>query len=324
MLPILAACAALRLFGAPAHQTRRATSVSFWALDISGGAGAISSPVLTEHPKNASECAMLCERIGSRVAEECPPWLLLSALGVITRELTSRQVQDGIVPALVKGRESGTKANFLAKQLRQNFDDRIQRVLAPGGYGNAERIVRRFVDAELTELDKTIKTIDDVVSHEITQAVMEVVEVEVAERIQTTISDAVQLNQSAAAKDLYDIFQKADADGNDIITLDELFELVAGKPMDPFFAPIARVGSCASPARLPSAFHTSRRPCPASCDHARLPRPSPRRSGPRVTRPPYLPAVLTRTYPPASRRRSGQFSNPSARPATDGRSGVHC
>jgi len=183
---------------------------------------------------------MFYERLGSGLVSQLPPWLLLSTVGVVTREIASRQVQQGVVPALVSTDEAQAKSTFLAKKLRSNFDDRIQRVLAPGGYGNAERLVRRFVDAELDELESTIRNIDDVISHEITQAMIEVVEVETVGRVQSAISEAVQLNQSSAALDLEEILQRADIDGNDMITFDELYELISGAPIDPLLAPIAR------------------------------------------------------------------------------------
>ena len=124
LLPVLTL--ALRLFGQPQHVTRRPSSVSFWAVDLSVGAGSISSPVLEEHPKNVSECAMLWERTFSALATEAPPWLLISALGIATRELASRQVQNDLVPALVTTGEAQPKAQALSKRLRRNFDDRVQ------------------------------------------------------------------------------------------------------------------------------------------------------------------------------------------------------
>jgi len=228
------------LFGGPSHRTRRASATKFWGLDMSGGVGSLSSPVLAEHPKNASEAAMFYERLGSRLASRLPPWLLLSTVSVVTREIATRQVQQGIVPALVADAEAKPKADFLARKLRSNFDKRIQRMLAPGGYGNAQRLVKRFVDAELDELESTIRSIDDVIEHEITKAIMEVVEVETIGRIQGAISDAVKLNQSSAALDLEEILAWADADGNERITFDELYELISGGPIDPCLAPLAR------------------------------------------------------------------------------------
>ena len=118
VLPIL--MLALRIFGTPQHVTRRPSSVSFWAADLSCGAGAISSPVLLEHPKNVSECAMLWERTISEVSKGAPNWLLLSAVGIATRELASRQVQEGLVPALVTSGEARPKAKALSQRLRRN------------------------------------------------------------------------------------------------------------------------------------------------------------------------------------------------------------
>ena len=73
-----------------------------------------------------------------------------------------------------------------------------------------ERSERVLVDAELRDLDSTITSIDDVVSNEITQAMMEVVEVEVTDRVQQLISTALDVNQSSAANDLADILRRAD------------------------------------------------------------------------------------------------------------------
>ena len=80
-------------------------------------------------------------------------------------------------------------------------------MLKPAGYGNAERVVKRFVDAELNDLaSESISSPYDVVEHELTQELLEVVQAEVDYRIQGTISEAIQLNQSAAERDLEEIF----------------------------------------------------------------------------------------------------------------------
>lgn len=76
-------------------------------------------------------------------------------------------------------------------------------------------------------------------SHEITQAVLEVVEVEVAERLQEAVNTLVQLNKSSAETDLAEILQRADIDGNEMVTADELYELIAGQPIDPSLRPLA-------------------------------------------------------------------------------------
>jgi hypothetical protein len=242
-MPIVAATiflAALHLFGEPSHVTRRPSATKFWSLDLSCGVGAISSPVLSEHPKNVSEFAMLTERFFAAAAADAPPWLLLSAVGVVTRELATRQLRDSTIPSLVASDDAKPKAQQLAKRVRDNFDTRVQRTLQPAGYGNAERILNRFVDAELNELKDTIGSLDDVVSHEITQSIMEVVEAESMERIQTTVNSVVQLNASSAERDLAEIFRQADVDGNEVITFDELFELLAGQKIDPTIEPLAR------------------------------------------------------------------------------------
>lgn len=248
-LLFLVCTAALRLpqhpFGRPSHWTRRPTATNFWGLDLSCGAGSISSPVLLEHPKNVSECAMWSEAAVTAYAKDAPPWLLLSVIGIATRELASRKVQDEFLPVLLTSDEAQPKARRLAKNMRQNLDDRIQRMLRPAGYGNAERLISRFVSAEVDDLKGTIRGLDDLVTHEVTQAVLEVAEAEIAERFQSTVGAIVQLNQTAAERDLDDIMRRADVDGNQELTLDELYELLSGQPFEALdsqglLAPLAR------------------------------------------------------------------------------------
>lgn len=237
---VLVTLASFRFGGQPAHLTRRPTATKFWGLDVSGGAGTISSPVLDEHPKNVSELATGLESFFNVYATRAPTWLLYSSIGIATRELTSRQAKE-LLPALVTDNEAATKANAIERKLRRNFDARVQRVLKPAGYGNAERVVKRFVDAELNDLaSESISSPYDVVEHELTQELLEVVQAEVDYRIQGTISEAIQLNQSAAERDLEEIFRRADADGNEEITFDELYQLLTGQPIDPLIEPIAR------------------------------------------------------------------------------------
>lgn len=179
-----AALSPQNIFGKPAHFLRRPSSVSFWALDVSAGAGSISSPVLSEHPKNVSEIAMLAERGFGAIAASAPDWLLISMFSIATRELITRQVQEKVVPAIVTGAEAQPKALELSQQFRRNLDGKVQRMLQPAGYRNAENIVTRVVDGELNDLSEQIRDLNDVFEHEITKAVLEVAEVEVSERIQ--------------------------------------------------------------------------------------------------------------------------------------------
>ena len=233
--------ASFHLFGAPAHLTRRASATKFWGLDVSGGAGSISSPILVEHPKNVSELATSLEKIFNENAGGAPTWLLYSAIGIASRELTTRQVQEQVLPALFTDEETAPKARALERKLRANFDEKVQRVLKPAGYRNTETVIKRVLDAELSDLaNSNIKDFDDVASHELTAEIIEAVQGEVDFRIQSTISEAVQLNKTAAERDLEEIFKRADADGNEVITFDELYELLSGEPIDPLVAPLAR------------------------------------------------------------------------------------
>ena len=186
----------LRIFGTPQHVTRRPSSVKFWATDLSCGAGAISSPVLLEHPKNVSEIAVFAERAFASLSSDAPPWLLISAIGIATRELASRQVENELVPALVTSGDARPKARALSQVLRRNLDDRITRVLAPAGYKSGANMLNRFVEGELGDMKRSITSIDDVVEHEITRAVLEVAE-EVAERIPGTFDTLAGVNQTS-------------------------------------------------------------------------------------------------------------------------------
>ena len=230
----------LRIFGTPQHVTRRPSSVKFWATDLSCGAGAISSPVLLEHPKNVSEIAVFAERAFASLSSDAPPWLLISAIGIATRELASRQVENELVPALVTSGDARPKARALSQVLRRNLDDRITRVLAPAGYKSGANMLNRFVEGELGDMKRSITSIDDVVEHEITRAVLEVAEAEVAERIQGTFDTLAGVNQTSAERDLYEVMRRADSDGNSMLTFDELYELMSGAPIDPLVAPVAR------------------------------------------------------------------------------------
>ena len=168
---------ALRIFGGPSHQTRRVSATNFWALDMSGGAGSLSSPVLQEHPKNVSECAMMSERFFRGFFGEAPQWLVWSAATIATRELATRRVQKELLPALISDEDARPKALALAKKLRSNFDNRVEEVLQPAGYGNAERIINRYIDSEAKALQREtskIKSIDDALNNDMTKAILEV------------------------------------------------------------------------------------------------------------------------------------------------------
>ena len=170
MLILPAALAvALHLFGQPSHLTRRPSATKFWAVDVSCGAGSISSPVLSEHPKNVSEVALLSERIFGTIANNAPPWLLVSMFSIASREMVTRQVQDNIVPALISSEDAQPKALELSQRVRRNFDSKVQRLLRPAGYKNTETVLRRVIDGEINDV-KQIRSVDDL---ELTRAVLE-------------------------------------------------------------------------------------------------------------------------------------------------------
>ena len=102
----------------------------FWALDFSAGAGSISAPYIAEHiVSNVTDAAVTWEKVGSDVASRLPRWLLLSIIGVVTRELTSREVRETLVPALITSGEAQPKAKLLTSKLRRSLDTRVSKVL---------------------------------------------------------------------------------------------------------------------------------------------------------------------------------------------------
>jgi len=211
----------------------------FWSFDMSGGAGAISSPVREEHLRNASYIATWGEKKGAWVASCMPRWLLLSVIGIATRELTSRDVRETLVPAIITSGEARPKARLISATLRKNLDKRVERVLAAGGFGNTRRIIDRFVEQELAELSTTVTSIEDVVENEITKGILEVLELEFADRITSSVSYAVQLNESVAASDIAGILEVADKNADGELTGDELYELIFGRPIDPAWQRLA-------------------------------------------------------------------------------------
>jgi hypothetical protein len=188
--------------------------------------------------KDASEAAMFYERVAANLLEGAPPWLLFYTLAAVTREILSRRVQQGIVPSLVNSDPAARKkAMVLAKQFRGNFDNRIQDALRPGAYSNAENFIRRIVDADR---EIVFSDLGGVVSTELAQAFRDVIEAESQGRIQRAIGEAAELNQTSAEKDLADIMTRADGDGNEMITADELWELIFKEPIIPAVAPLAQ------------------------------------------------------------------------------------
>ena len=236
MLILPALVVALHLFGQPSHWTRRPSATKFWAVDTSCGAGSISSPVLSEHPKNVSEVALLSERVFGAIANNAPPWLLVSMFSIASREMVTRQVQDNIVPALISSEDAQPKALEISQRFRRNFDLKVKRLLRPAGYKNTETVVRRILDAEMDDM-KQVKSFDDL---ELTRAMLDLAEEEVSGRIQDVIGSMAGLNQTTAERDLYEIIRRADSDGNEVITFDELYELMLGQKIDPQLEPFAR------------------------------------------------------------------------------------
>ena len=70
--------------------------------------------------------------------------------------------------------------------------------------------------------------------------ILEVAEVEVTERFQSAVESVVQLNKTAAERDLDEIMRRADVDGNRELDFAELFELLVGQKIDPLVEPLAR------------------------------------------------------------------------------------
>jgi len=185
------------------------------------------------------------EARASALLKKMPDWFLFSALGVVTREVASRDAQQGLDTSKIIQTEIGKdKAKSLAAQLRQNFDDKIQRALRGVERGKWGKIGRNILKGELEDLKK-ITRVDDILSNEILIATTEVIEAETWGRIQDLISSSfssagLELNQESAVDDLDDIVRVADIDDNGIIELDELYEYVVGVPVPSWFKPFAR------------------------------------------------------------------------------------
>jgi hypothetical protein len=143
---------------------RRPSSVRFWRLDLSCGAGSISTPVLAEHQKNASEIAVLGEGAFSMLCSCLPKYILLSGLAIITRELTSRETTAVVLRSL-ESTEAKPRAEALSKSLRSSLDTRISRVLAGGGFGDTRGLWERVVAMEMAEVGLSVSNDGTVLSN---------------------------------------------------------------------------------------------------------------------------------------------------------------
>lgn len=226
----------------PADDWRRPSSVRFWRCDLSCGAGSISSPVLAEHQKNASEFAVIGTDAFSWLCSVVPKYLLLSGIGVITRELASREITEAVQSSL-ESTEAKPRAAALSRSLRSGLDQRVTRVLAGGGFGDRKALLERAVNYEVATLQTEVQSIEDVVNNQVTRALVEVVELEVADRVEKSVSDAVGLtglDSDDARRELAQLMTAGDKDGNRMLTADEVFELYAGEPLDEQWAALVR------------------------------------------------------------------------------------
>ena len=226
----------------PAHLYTRESAITFWAGDFSAGAGSISSPVRAEHLKNASEIVLIGEDLGSRLAGTMPRWLLLSILGVVTRELTSRDVREKLVPQLYESSQAQEKARGVSALLRRNLDQRVTRVLETytRGGGKLSGAISRLVEEEVAEVQRSLTSYDDVIENEIVAALQEVLELELSERFELGVSAAVQLNVSDSVDEISSLLRVADKNADGELSFDEVYDLVAGEPINPVFNELAQ------------------------------------------------------------------------------------
>lgn len=214
----------------------RPSAIKFWALDTSAGAGSLSSPVREEHFKNASEMIILGEKYGSLAASLMPRWLLLSVLGIVSRELTSRDVRERLVPALTESNEAQQKALSTANQLRRNLDERVSRVLkgvTTRRPGDTRSVIDRFIEQEMKDLENSITSVQDVLENEITGALSEVLQLELSDRFERSVSTAVNMNMTTSYDELMELLGAADKNSDGTLSMDELYELVFGVSIDP-------------------------------------------------------------------------------------------
>ena len=232
MLSLLGVAAAKRPPAAkrPVYPVR-SSCTQFWAFDVSCGAGALSSPVREEHPRDAAELAVFAEGQFARAATWFPRWFLLSALGIISRELASRQVREYLVPSALTP-IAQPKAKALSVALRKNLDSRVTKVLAGGNFRELSSlggIVDRVVQAELEELEGTVTSVEDLLRNEMTRSIVEVVEAEVGERVVETLETVVQVNETESSGELSALLRAAGKGQDGTISLDDIYTLVAGE-----------------------------------------------------------------------------------------------
>lgn len=206
---------------------RQKSCLRFWALDVSGGAGSISSPVMAEHQKNSAEAALLYERITSSLLEGASSKLLLTLSGILTRVYLNRETQKRVRAAIKTCPELQQNAELVLQKVRTKVDDRIQ--------STAPELFRSGIGFT-TGIKYLFESLDD----EILQPIREVAEAEAQGRLQQTVADLVQLNESSAKAELDEIMRSADADGNGLLSLDEFWELVTGLRLDPVLESLAQ------------------------------------------------------------------------------------
>mmetsp|Transcript_13400 Transcript_13400/g.23547 ORF Transcript_13400/g.23547 Transcript_13400/m.23547 type:complete len:499 (+) Transcript_13400:96-1592(+) len=217
-----AAAAALNERRPDFAEMRSDSSIKFWALDMSAGAGAISSPVLDEHPVTIlASPTLMIERFFAWLFDRAPQWLLFSTVGVLTREIASRSVLDSI-PEWQQDPEAKRKAASLAKTLKTKFNTAVKNTLAPANYGSARNFLQRFVTDQYEELTG---------STEIVQRAAGIYEEEVTGFVQKFLGDALKLNESSAEADLGEVLRTVDQDGDNIITVSELFTQLTGQTL---------------------------------------------------------------------------------------------
>lgn len=203
---------------------RSESSIKFWAMDMSGGAGAISSPNLDEHPVTISGSPTLTtERFFAWLFDRAPQWLLFATMGALTREIASRSVLDSI-PEWQRDEEAKKKAESLAMTMKSKFNTAVKNTLAPANFGNASNFMQRFVNDQYQVLNK---------DEDIWQRIAGIYDAEVTGAIQKGLGAVFQMNESSMEQDLGEILRTADVDGDDIITLDELHVKVTGKKLSP-------------------------------------------------------------------------------------------
>ena len=86
---------------------------------------------------------------------------------------------------------------------------------------------------KMEDLQQQVTSVQDVIENQLAAELAEVLQLELADRLERSVSSAVQLNVSSSFDELSEVLEAADKNEDGELTLNELYELVMGAPIDP-------------------------------------------------------------------------------------------